>query len=107
LHTAWYRRGERLAPGVYAVDADLFVDVALPRRNWERRVGAPLVLSVEGELIEVDVPCVPDGGEAWGLEGAGLFEPDPDLDVADLENAGDEEVPGSFGDLHLLPVTYD
>jgi hypothetical protein len=106
LPAGWYRLGEPLAPGAWAVDDDVFVEVALPAAAWRALAGSTLALALGDERLEVEVPGLPAPDEVWTVEGAGLFEPDPGVEVEDLEE-GDDEVPGRFGDLHLVPVVYD
>ncbi len=105
----WYRRGERLAEGAWAVDLDLYVEVALPVAGWLRLRGTELRLDLGGDEVRVEVPEPVALDEIWTAPGAGRFEPDPDLTLEDLAEAreADAEVPGIYGDLHLVPIAYD
>ncbi len=105
----WYRRGEALSPCAWAVDNDVFVEVAAPRAQWMKWMGSELALHVGGESLALSLPDPEALDEIWTIEGAGLFEPDPDVTLEELEEARDDggEVPGSFGDLHVVPVVYD
>jgi hypothetical protein len=101
----WHRRGAALAPGVWAVDLDVFVEVVLAAADWDAYVGRTLPLHIEGESHSVDLPGDVSCEECWTLPEAGLFEPDPGVTETDLEAfAEDEEIPGRFGDLHVVPI---
>lgn len=105
----WYRRGEALSPCAWAVDNDVFVEIAAPRAQWIKRVGSELALHVGGESLALSLPDPEALEEIWTIEGAGLFEPDPDVTLEELEDAREDggDVPGTFGDLHIVPVVYD
>jgi hypothetical protein len=94
----WYRMGEGVGPDLWAVDLDLFLELRLRRKEWERLLGTTLHLTVLDQPLDVDLPSDADPGEAFTLEGEGLFEPD------DPEGVADEDAPGAAGDLHLIPV---
>lgn len=99
----WYRMGDELAPDLWAVDLDLFLEVTLRRDEWSALTGRRLRLAILDEEIEVEVPLETDLGEIWTLEGAGLFEPEPGLTEEDLESLPAEEVRGTCGNLHVVP----
>jgi hypothetical protein len=88
----WYRRGERLAPDVYGVELDLFVELRLRRKEWERLRGTTLVTTILGEPFEGDVPSDALPGEVLTYEGEGLSE------------EGEDGKGGAIGDLHLIPI---
>lgn len=98
--SGWYRQGEALAPGVWAVDLDLFVELSLRRAEFERLKGKPLTLEVLDEPLEVEIPADAAPEEVFTVEGAGLFEPD---DEPEEGEDPDPEAPGHSGDLHLVP----
>lgn len=89
----WYRQGERLAPGVYEVDLDLFVELPLRKAEFERLRGRKTELKILGESIEVELPEDADPEEVFTLEGGGLLE-DEDDDAPDAP----------AGDLHVVPL---
>lgn len=105
----WYRQGEALAPGVWGVDLDLFVELALRASEFEALKGRTLTLDVLGTPLEVEVPADADPEEIFTVEGAGLFQADedqPDGEPPEDEPEEDEEdaePPGLSGDLHLVP----
>jgi hypothetical protein len=80
----WYRRGEPLAPGLWAVDLDLFLELSLRRKEWEALRGTRVALQVMGET----------------LEGDGLFEEDAEGEEA----PADDGPTGWAGDLHVVPL---
>jgi len=98
----WYRRGEPLAPGLWVVDLDVFLEVLLPASAWEALRGTTVSLRVEGEPLDLELPADVDFDECWTLPGAGLFEPEAGVQLEDLDP--DDDVPGRFGDLHVVPV---
>jgi hypothetical protein len=85
----WYRRGERLAPGVYGVESDLFVELRVRRAEWDALRGTTLVATILGEEFQGDIPADTAPGEVLTYEGEGL-EPEGDYDEP--------------GDLHLIPI---
>lgn len=119
----WYRLGEMLEPGLWAVDIDLFLELELRKKDWNGLVGTRLVLTVLDDRLEVDVPADTQPEEIWTFEGEGLLEDgaaddeidevekdeaDEDLGEDDLQDddEGDEEdePDGLVGDLHVVPV---
>jgi hypothetical protein len=106
--SGWYRAGEPMAEGIWAVGADLFADLVLSRGRWSALSGMRLELDVLGEDVEIDSP--PEGppeaagDEAWTLEEGGCFEP-ADQD-ADVQHADEDDLPGRVGDLHLVPLVF-
>ena len=94
----WYRLGELLEPGLWAVDLDLFLELDLRRKEWDRLVGTRLSMTVLGEPFEMDVPADAEPEEAFTFEGEGLVEGDED------EADGDAPPSGSTGALHVIPV---
>ena len=97
----WYRRGEQLAPRVWSVDLDVFVELPLRQREFKARRGTTLTLQVLGEPLEVELPADADPEEIYTVPDAGLFEPDQELEEGEEP---DEDTPGSAGDLHLVPL---
>jgi hypothetical protein len=104
VQAGWHRAGEVAGARLWGVDLDLFVDLVLPRERWAALAGTSIVLRLLGETIPFELPADADLGEAWTLPEGGLFEPAPGVEEEDVE-AG-EEVPGSFGDLHLVPLAF-
>jgi hypothetical protein len=98
----WYRFGEPVGDHVWAVDMDLFLELPLRRTEWDALRGTTVRLDVMGEPLEVDIPDDAEADEIFTLEDEGLFEPDEA--AAEGEVAADETVPGSSGDLHIVPV---
>jgi len=98
----WYRRGEPLGQGLWAVDLDVFLEVVLPEDTWAGLRGGPVALHVQGEVFEIELPEDAALEECWTLPECGLFEEEAGVRLDDLEP--DDEVPGRFGDLHLFPV---
>lgn len=108
VQDGWYRQGEAVAPGVWSVDLDLFVELSLRRAEFERLRGSRLRLTVLDEPLEVDLPPDASSDEVFTVEGAGLFEPSegpgaPGEPETPDEPDEDAEVPGQVGDLHLVP----
>lgn len=87
----WYRRGERLAPGVYAVDLDLFVELPLRKAEFERLRGRRKTLTILDESVDVEIPEDGEPEEVFTLEGAGL-----------LEDEHDDSPDAAAGDLHIV-----
>jgi hypothetical protein len=100
----WYRRGEGLGRGLWAVDQDVFLEVVLPLASWTGLRGKTVPLHVQGEEFEIDIPADASLEECWTLGGCGLFESEVGVPVEALEE--DEEVPGRFGDLHVIPISF-
>lgn len=103
----WYRQGEPIAPGLWAIDLDLFLEVNLRRKDWEAIPGTRLVLNLLDEPFEIDVPEDAQPDEVWTFEGEGLVEGDEDDgddDETAEEDTDDEELSGLAGALHVLPV---
>lgn len=98
----WYRRGEPLGPGLWAVDLDVFLEVVLPEDAWTALRGGPVALHVQGEVFEIELPADAALEECWTLPECGLFEEEAGVRLEALDS--DDEVPGSFGDLHLFPI---
>jgi hypothetical protein len=84
----WYRRGDRLAPDVYGVELDVFVELRLRRSEWDALRGTTLVTKILGEEFQGDIPRDTAPGEVLTYEGEGL--------------EGDAE--DEAGDLHLIPI---
>lgn len=101
----WYRQGEALEPGVWAVDLDLFVELDVPRAEFERLRGRTLVLDVLGEPLELELPADADPEEVFTVEGAGLLEEEDGEGGSEDDDTegGDAGAPGLCGDLHLVP----
>ena len=100
----WYRRGAPLGRGLWAVDLDVFLELLLPEEAWGPLRGMTVPLHVQGEVFEIDIPEDASFDDCWTLPECGLYEADPGVEVDLLED--DEEVPGRFGDLHVIPVRY-
>lgn len=98
LPRAWYRSGVPLAPGVWVVDLDVFMEVRLPQARWSELLGQRVALRVLEEELELELPEDFEGSEALTLEGAGLYDDDPGVDE-------DDPAPET-GDLHLMPWVY-
>jgi hypothetical protein len=96
----WYRAGEELAPGLWAVDLDLFLDLDLRAKEFAALKGKPLELTVLDQPLEVELPADAEPDEVFTVEGAGLFQPDEELEEGEEI---DEDEPGSAGDLHIVP----
>jgi hypothetical protein len=113
----WYRQGDPVEPGVWAVDLDLFVELRMRRAEFDRLRGEPLSLTVLGEPVETEIPedAAPD--EVFTLEGEGLLEDEADDGHGHGHSHGkagrggappegpdaDAEGPAA-GDLHIVPV---
>lgn len=54
----FYHAGERVAPDVFKVEDDVFVDVPLGRRAWRRAAGRPLPFLWHGRAYRVALPAV-------------------------------------------------
>jgi hypothetical protein len=102
----WYRRGERLAASLWAVDLDLFLELDLRRKEWERLRGTTLEMEVLGEPLEVEIPEDASPDEILTYEGAGLVEGDEEAEEEEEgeEGGGEEEAAAEgAGDLHIVP----
>jgi len=97
----WYRQGEPIAPGLWAVDLDLFLEVNLRQPDWARVPGTHLVLNVLDEPFEIEVPSDAQPDEVWTFEGEGLLEGE---DEDEEDEADDDEADGLAGALHVIPV---
>ncbi len=122
----WYRRGDELEPGLFAVDLDLFLELPLRRVEWDRLPGTRLALRLLGGELGIDVPDDASPDEIWTFEGEGLVDDEDDDDEDDEEgDEGDvaegsdeergadgpraadpdeEEPSGPVGDLHVVPL---
>jgi hypothetical protein len=104
--SGWYRQGEPLGPGLWAVDLDLFLELELRKADWKRLPGSHLTLQIGDEPFEVDVPSDMDPEEIWSFEGEGLLqgeEDDEEVVIPD-EEADEDEPPPLAGDLHVVPI---
>ena len=99
----WYRRGEPMAPGLWAVDLDLFLELAMRAKEFEALKGTTLALTVLEQALEVDLPADAKPDEVFTVEGEGLFVPDDDPEDGEEP---DEDETGSAGDLHLIPRVH-
>jgi hypothetical protein len=105
----WWRRGERLEPGVWAVEDDLFVELRMRRADFEARRGRTVALRVLGLPFDAEIPEGAAPGEILDFEGEGLLEDDEGGDHAHGpragarrgDTAGDLDGPAA-GDLHLV-----
>jgi len=93
----WYRGGDLLAPCLWAVDLDLFLEVRLRWPEWEAVRGKPLVLEIGKDPLPLEIPDDAAPDEAWTIEEAGLIDELPDED-------DDDPRPPRFGNLHVLPL---
>lgn len=100
----WYRRGAALGRGLWAVDLDVFLEVVLPDAAWAALRGTGAPLHVQGEVFEIEIPADASPEECWTLPECGLFESETGLSIESLDD--DEEVPGRFGDLHVIPIAF-
>jgi hypothetical protein len=96
----WYRHGEALAPGLWAVDLDLFLDLDLRAKEFETLKGTTLALTLLEQPLEVELPADATPDEVFTVEGEGLFQPDEEPEGGEEP---DEDEPGSAGDLHIFP----
>lgn len=87
-HDMWYRLGEPIDVGLWAVDLDLFCELRLRAAEWDRLVGQSIEITLGDEQLPVELPADMVSGEELILEAAGLVEDSPEL-LAALE-AGDE-----------------
>jgi hypothetical protein len=94
----FYRAGEPILPGVYGVDLDLFVELRVPVSTWADLRGRRLVLALDEDGIELEVPMDAEPEEIMTLPGAGLLEADETLE--------EEDVMPSAGDLHVIPIVF-
>ena len=103
----WYREGEQLAENTWAVDLDLFIEIAQDLPSWEALRGERLVLEVGDNEFEIDLPEDVTFDECWTLEGCGFFEPAPGVteeQLAEAEEHDSDEELGRYGDLHVVPI---
>ncbi len=70
----YYRSGFGLEPGVFDVDGDTFVELALSGREWRRLTGRTMGVRFLGDVIDVTVPA-PDDETAF-VEVEGGWEDD-------------------------------
>jgi hypothetical protein len=98
----WYRLGEPLGRSLWAVDLDVFLELVLPASAWETLRGKTVPLEIQGEAFEIDIPEDASLEECWTLSECGLYEAEPGVDIEDLDE--DEDLPGRFGDLHVIPL---
>ncbi|MEZ6008927.1 MAG: hypothetical protein R3F05_14340 [Planctomycetota bacterium] len=101
--SGWYRRGEPIAPGVWIVDLDLFVELLVSPATFEAMAGQELTLYLDEEAVAFDAPAQPDPEEVWTLSEVGLFEPDPGQGEPETEEE-EAALTGRTGDLHIVPV---
>ena len=52
----WYRLGDPVEPGLWAVDLHLFLELELREKDWAPLPGTRLLLTLLGAPFEVDVP---------------------------------------------------
>lgn len=102
LLPGWYRQGAQVQSFAWAVDNDVFLELPLRESEFAALRGSSVVLTLPGAEMNLDVPADATPDETWQIEGAGLFEEDPDVELETLED--DEEVAGHFGDLHIVLV---
>jgi hypothetical protein len=97
----WYRFGVPVGDRLWSVDRDLFLELPLRRKEWEALRGKSLTLHVMDEPLDFEVPADAAPDEILTIQEAGLFEPDAD---SGDEGDDDEDVPGTYGDLHVVPL---
>jgi hypothetical protein len=113
----WYRQGELLEPGVWAVEGDLFVEVRLRAKELLERRGTTLSMKVLGEPLEIEIPSDASPGGRVTIEGEGLaFDDEPGhehghshapraaSETDEREGARDGEDDEGAGDLHVVWV---
>lgn len=93
----WWRQGEEVGKGVYRVGDDLFVELRLTRRDFERARGTTLTLDVLDEPFDAPIPSDARPGEILTFEGEGVLADDAEGD----EEADEAEGPAA-GDLFLV-----
>ncbi len=92
----WWRQGEEVGEGVYQVELDLFVELRLRRREFERLRGTTVSLSVLDEPFEAELPSDAAAGDILTFAGEGcLPETEDDNDDEDRDEEG-------AGALHLV-----
>ena len=105
----WYRSGDPIEPGLWAVDLDLFLELEMRRQDWARLPGTRLALTILDAPFEVDVPSDAEPEEVWTFEGEGLVDGGDE----DTDEEGDEDEPdaaldaedvGLAGALHVVPI---
>ena len=104
LLPGWYRQGEVIEPYIWAVDLDVFLELPLRAPEFEALRGTIVTLKLPGTDMELPVPSEAEPDESWHVGGAGLFEEDIGKDPYALEEG--ETIPGTFGDLHVMPVVW-
>ena len=95
LMSLWHRAGERLAPFVWVVDIDLFVELRVLPGTWQKLCGDRVTLNLLDASFDVEIPTDAGEREVLTLEGAGLAEENVDADA-----------PDGTGDMHLLPFVF-
>jgi hypothetical protein len=104
----WYRRGEPVAPGLWAVDLDLFLELPLSGTAWATLPGRRLALRILGDDFEAVLPADVAADEIWTFAGGGLEDApldDGEGAEGDEDHGSDEDAPpGLVGDLHVIPV---
>lgn len=96
----WYRFGDPVEQGLWAVDLDLFLELPLRRAEFDAMLGTRLSLTLMDGTLEVDVPEDARPDEVWTFEGEGLVDGDEDEE----EEEDDEDEEGPVGDLHVIPL---
>ncbi len=99
----WYRRGERMAEDVYAVEGDLFVELRLRAREWEALKGGTLAATILNEPFEAEIPADAVAGEPLTYEGEGLLLEEEGA-PGEEESEGEGDDAPAAGDLHLIPI---
>lgn len=102
----WYRRGETIAPGVWLVDLDLFVELVVRGGTFAAMAGQELTLYLDDEPVAFEAPAQPEADEVWTLPESGLFEADPGQEELEAESDAEDddvELTGRAGDLHVVP----
>lgn len=97
----WWRQGEEVGSDVYRVGDDLFVELRLSRRDFERARGTTLTLDVLDEPFEAELPADAKPGEILTFEGEGVLADDAGGDEETDEETDEAEGPAA-GDLFLV-----
>ena len=100
----WYRQGEPIEPGLWAVDLDLFLELPIRSRTGPRCPARASRSRSWTTPFEVDVPADADPDEIWTFEGEGLVEGDEEEEEPVGNDESEDDPGGSAGALHILPI---
>jgi hypothetical protein len=110
----WWRQGERLERGVFAVGDDLFVELRLRPEEFAARRGTVVEMTILGQPFEAEIPADTEPGETLTYEGEGLLAEEGEghghghahahgrSAPATRREAESEEDDVEAGDLHLV-----